>query len=169
MGMACYDCCWFHPFSYWVVTMCSFIVLIFACCCFWKSFVKWVWYLCVLFLSLVCVLMLACGFGFTVFYANISCVMASSKYSFKTTSFSKCCVSLPCVLFWMFWFFSLIFYPCSYLMWYVLWYPFLMFECYLCMLIMIMVNCLIDSSVWSCLYMFLCTITILLHLSYYAP
>ena len=89
-------------------------------------------------------------FWFTVFYANISCVMASSKYSFKTTSFSKCCVSLPCVLFWMFWFFILKFYPCPYLMWSVLWYPILLFKCCLCMHIMVMVNCLIDSYVWIC-------------------
>ena len=63
----CFDCCCFQPLSCWVVTMCFFIVLIFACCWFWKSFVKWVWYLCDLLLSLVCVLMLACGFGLLCF------------------------------------------------------------------------------------------------------
>ena len=73
MGMACYVCCWFHPFSCWVVTMCFFIVLIFACCWFWKSFVKWVWYLCDLLFSLVYVLMLAFGIGLLCFNVYITC------------------------------------------------------------------------------------------------
>ena len=45
-----------------------------------------------------------------------------------------------------------------------------MFECCICLHIMVMITCLIDSFVsWFCLSMPLCTITILLHLSFCAP
>ena len=164
MGMACYVCCWFHPFSCWLVTMCFFIVLIFACCWFWKSFVKWVWYLCDLLLSLVYVLKLAYGIGLLCFYDNIMCewwhlesIPLKQLLFLNVVSHGHvlyCGCSDPS--FWNF-------------MWSILSYPFLMFECFLCMHIMVMVNCLIDSSGWICLSMLFCTITILLHLSYCAP
>ena len=50
-----------------LVTLCFFFVLLFACWWFSNSFVKWVWYFCDLLFSLVCVLMLACGFGLLCF------------------------------------------------------------------------------------------------------
>ena len=83
MGMACYVCYCSHLFSCWAVTMCFFIVLIFACCWVWKSFIKWVWSLFDLLISLAWVLMLDFGIGLLSFYDNIMFV------------------SQPCALVWM--------------------------------------------------------------------
>ena len=154
MGMASCVCCWFHPFSCWLVTMCFFFVMIFACCWFSNSFVKWVWYFCDLLLSLVCVLKLACGIGLLCFYDNITCVCWHlESIPLKQLHFLNV-VSHCHVLYFgcsdpSFWNF----------MWSILCYPFLMFECCLCMHIMVIVDCLIDSYFWICVSLYSFTLS----------
>ena len=168
MGMTCYVCCWFYPFSCWVVTMFLFIVLIFACCWFWKSFAKWVWYFCDLLFSLVYVLMLAYGIGLLCFNVYISCGWWLLQSNLLKQLFLNV-VSQPCVLVWMLWSFILKFFP--------------MFISYVVCFMISVLNARMLSLYayhghgrlfhWQfCLNLSLydfCTITILLHLSHYAP